>query len=340
MTKTYQPIAILGAGSWGTAIGLTLARRGQTVHIWSIESAEITAMQTEKFNNRYLPGIALPDTLIPMLDLADTVRGVKDIIIVVPSSGYRSTLEQLLPLTSSADTRILCAAKGLDGDTGELLGQVTASIMGPYCPFAVLSGPSFAKEVAMGLPVAVDLASANPLMLRELTERFDQPLFNIHPCTDVVGVELGGVVKNVLAIGTGLIDGLELGASARSAFMTQGLHEMIRLGMALGASRETFFGLSGVGDMILTCTDDLSRNRRLGLALGQGKTVAEAEKEIGQAIEGKRNADTVSRLAARLRVSTPICNAINLIVQGKLEPKTILPSLISGKPVEIPHQIS
>ncbi len=339
MTTTYQPIAILGAGSWGTAIGLTLARRGQTVHIWSIESAEIIAMQTEKFNNRYLPGIALPDTLKPMLDLADTVRGVKDIVMVVPSAGYRATLEQLLPFTSS-ETRILCAAKGLDGDTGELLGQVTASIMGPYCPFAVLSGPSFAKEVAMGLPVAVDLASANSLMLRELTARFDQPLFNIHPCTDVVGVELGGVVKNVLAVGTGLIDGLELGASARSAFMTQGLHEMIRLGVALGANPETFFGLSGIGDMILTCTDDLSRNRRLGLALGQGKTVAEAEQEIGQAIEGKRNADTVSRLAARLRIRAPICNAINLIVQGKLQPKAVLPSLLSGKPVEIPPQIS
>ena len=339
MTTTYQPIAILGAGSWGTAIGLTLARRGQTVHIWSIETSEITAMQEEKYNNRYLPGIPLPDTLIPMLDLEQTVRGVKDIVMVVPSAGYRATLEKLLPL-STVETRILCAAKGLDGETGELLGQVTAGVMGAQCPFAVLSGPSFAKEVAMGLPVAVDLASANALMLRELTERFDQPLFNIHPCTDVVGVELGGVVKNVLAVGTGLIDGLELGASARSAFMTQGLHEMIRLGVALGANPETFFGLSGIGDMILTCTDDLSRNRRLGLALGRGKSVTEAEQEIGQAIEGKRNADTVSRLAARLKVNMPICNSINLIVQGKIQPESILPSLLAGKSVEIPQQIS
>ena len=334
MTTTYQPIAILGAGSWGTAIGLTLARRGQTVHIWSIESAEITAMQTEQCNNRYLPGIPLPDTLKPMLDLAETVRGVKDIVMVVPSAGYRATLEQLLPL-STPETRILCAAKGLDGETGELLGQVTASVMGLTCPFAVLSGPSFAKEVAMGLPVAVDLASENSLMLRELTERFDHPLFSVHPCTDVVGVELGGVVKNVLAVGTGLIDGLELGASARSAFMTQGLHEMVHLGLALGANAQTFMGLSGIGDMILTCTDDLSRNRRLGLALGRGKTVPEAEQEIGQAIEGKRNADTVSRLAARLKVNMPICNAINLIVQGKIQPNAILPRLLSGKPISV-----
>lgn len=315
--KQLKPIAILGAGSWGTALALYLGRRGQTVRLWSIESTEIEAMLADKANERYLPGISLPETIHPMLQLEETVRDVDDVLVVVPSVGFRQTLSMMKPLAKQ-NVRILCASKGLDTKTGQLLSHVAAEIYGEAHPFAVLSGPSFAKEVARGLPCAVMIASKQANYLRELTERFDSGIFRVHPSNDVLGVEAGGVVKNVVAIATGIVDGLQLGANTRSALITQGLAEIITLGTALGGRLETFIGLAGLGDLILTCSDDQSRNRRMGLAIGRGRNIEEAEREIGQVVEGKRNAELVAQLSQQYKLNLPVCAKVWEILQGKL----------------------
>ncbi len=327
-SQPLKPITILGAGSWGTALALTLARQGQTVRLWSYEISEIAALLAERTNTRFLPGFPFPDTIQPTANLAEAVKGVDDILVVVPSVGFRDTLTMLKPLIEK-QTRIICASKGLDEDTGELLNEMTEDVLGKDRPFAVLSGPSFAKEVAAGLPAAVVIASKDNVMLKEAVERFTTPAFRVYPSDDVIGVELGGVVKNVIAIATGISDGLELGSNARSALITRGLAEIIRLGTAMGGKIETFIGLSGMGDLILTCSDNQSRNRRMGLALGQGKDIAAAEAAIGQVVEGKRNAELVLQLAEKYNVEMPICETVWGILQGKLVAKEAAEKLLS-----------
>lgn len=327
-SQQLKPITILGAGSWGTAIALYLARRGQTVRIWSIEKSEIDAMLADNANNRYMPGFNLPDSLHPMADLAEAVQGVDDVMVVVPSAGFRHTLTLLKPLIGQ-HVRITCAAKGLDTETGQLLGNVAEEIMGKERPFAVLSGPSFAREVAAGLPCAVVIASHHKTLAAELKQRFNSPIFRIYTSNDVTGVEVGGLAKNVIAIATGISDGMELGSNARSALITRGLAEIIRLGTALGGKTETFIGLSGLGDLILTCSDNQSRNRRLGLAIGKGQDIAAAEREIGQVVEGKRNAELVSKLAKKHGIDMPICEIMWQILQGKLQAKEAIDILLS-----------
>jgi len=326
--QLLKPVVILGAGSWGTAIALYLARRGQVVRVWSIEKSEIDAMCSERANNRYMPGFTLPDTLQPMDNLAEAVKGVDDIIIVVPSIGFRHTLTLLKPLIAP-HVRIICAAKGLDTETGQLLGDVALEVMGSERRFAVLSGPSFAREVAAGLPCAVVVASHDQAFANDLKQRFNSSIFRIYTSDDVIGVEIGGVAKNVIAIATGISDGMELGSNARSALITRGLAEIIRLGTALGGKLETFVGLSGLGDLILTCSDNQSRNRRLGLAIGKGFDIHEAEREIGQVVEGKRNAELVYKLAERHGIDMPICETIWQILQGKLNAKDAIDILLS-----------
>lgn len=316
-TQSLKPIAILGAGSWGTALGLYLSRRKQHVRIWSIETSEIIAMQRERANTRYLPGHTLPTNLHPCTELKDSLHGVDDVLMVVPSIGFRHTLMAAKPYLS-ANSRIICATKGLETHTGQLLSEVTSDVLGDEIPFAVLSGPSFAKEVAAGLPTAVMIASQNAVFLTDLISRFNSPIFRAFPSEDIVGLEIGGTVKNVIAIATGLLDGMGYGANARCAVITQGLAEISQLGMRLGGEQQTFFGLAGLGDLILTSTDNQSRNRRLGLALGQGKNIHEAEKEIGQAVEGKQNAEWVALLASRYDLKMPICVTVWDILQGKM----------------------
>ncbi|RDI41693.1 Glycerol-3-phosphate dehydrogenase [NAD(P)+] [Aquicella lusitana] len=326
--QQFKPVTILGAGSWGTALALYLARRGQTVRLWSVEIPEVAAMLAERANSRYLPGFQFPDTIQPTANLADAIKDIDDVIIAVPSVGFRETLIMLKPLIHDR-IRITCASKGLDEDTGQLLSEVTEEILEKDRPFAVLSGPSFAREVAAGLPAAVVIASRNKILLSDLTQRFNSSIFRIYPSDDVVGVEVGGVVKNVIAIATGISDGMELGANARSALITRGLAEIMRLGIALGGKLETFIGLSGMGDLILTCTDNLSRNRRLGLAIGKGRNVQEAEHEIGQVVEGKRNAELVVLLAERHNVDMPICETVWQILQEKISAKDAVDQLLS-----------
>lgn len=327
-SQQLKPITILGAGSWGTALALYLARRGQTVRMWSIEKSEIDAMLSERTNNRFMPGFSLPDTIHPTANLAEAVKDVDDVIVVVPSAGFRHTLTLLKPLIGT-NVRITCAAKGLDTETGQLLGNVAEEIMGKERQFAVLSGPSFAREVAAGLPCAVVIASHHLILLNDLKQRFNSSIFRIYTSDDVIGVEIGGVTKNVIAIATGISDGMELGSNARSALITRGLAEIIRLGTALGGKLETFVGLSGLGDLILTCSDNQSRNRRLGLAIGKDGDIHEAEREIGQVVEGKRNAELVFKLAEQHGIDMPICETIWQILQGKLVAKEAIDILLS-----------
>jgi glycerol-3-phosphate dehydrogenase (NAD(P)+) len=260
--------------------------------------------------------------------LSAAIQDVDDVIIVVPSVGFRATLNMLKPLIHP-HVRVICASKGLDGETGKLLSEVAEETLGKEHKFAVLSGPSFAREVAAGKPAAVVIASHHKALVSELTKRFDSPLFRIYPSNDVVGVEVGGVVKNVIAIATGIFDGMELGANARSALITHGLEEIMRLGIRLGGQKDTFVGLAGLGDLILTCSDDLSRNRRMGLALGRGKNVQEAEREIGQVVEGKRNAEIVVMLANKIGVDMPICSTVWQILNGKLSAKEAVTQLLA-----------
>lgn len=313
-----KPITLLGAGSWGTALALYLARRGQLVKMWSVDPAEISALLADRMNKRFLPGFELPELISPTASIEDAVADVEDILMVVPSVGYRSTLNLLKPHIKPT-TCIISASKGIDEKSGRMLNVAVEDILGKEQPFAVLSGPTFAQEVASGLPAAVMIASHDKEIVTKLIARFDSPLLRAYPSTDVVGVEIGGVVKNVIAIATGISDGLELGANMCSALMTLGLTEIASLGLALGARAETFMSLAGMGDLVLTASDDLSRNRRFGLALGRGKDLAQAERDIGQAIEGKRNAELVTKLARELHVEMPICETVWQILQGKLD---------------------
>lgn len=324
-----KSIALLGAGSWGTALALYLARRHQVVRMYSVEAKEIEAMLADQENRRFMPGHKLPSTIQPTVDLELAVKDVDDIIIVVPSVGFRDVLDALKKYIHPR-TRIVCATKGLDTNTGDLLSDICQQVLGDTHPFAVLSGPSFAREVAAGLPAAVVIASKNKLLREALFKRFDSDIFRIDLSDDVIGVEIGGVVKNVIAIATGIVDGLALGANARSAIITRGLAEIIRLGEALGGQLKTFIGLAGLGDLILTCSDDQSRNRRLGLAIGRGKTVSEAEREIGQVVEGKRNAELVAILAKKHHIQMPIVETVWAILQDQAEPKKAIIQLLAG----------
>jgi glycerol-3-phosphate dehydrogenase (NAD(P)+) len=298
------------------------------VRIWSIETAEITAMLADQANHRYLPGVLLPHLIQPMANLREAVKEVDDIIIVVPSAGFRQILLLLKPLIHPT-LRLTCAAKGLDMETGQLFSEIVEEVLGKERPFAVLSGPSFAREVAAGLPCAVVIASHHDVFLNELKQRFHSPIFRIDTSHDVIGVEIGGATKNVIAIATGISDGMELGSNARSALITHGLSEIIRLGIALGGKLETFIGLAGLGDLILTCSDNQSRNRRLGLAVGKGCDIQEAEREIGQVVEGKRNAELVANLALRHGIDMPICQGVWQILQGQLSAKEAIDLLLS-----------
>lgn len=328
MNEFEKPILILGAGSWGTALALHLSRLNQTVYLWSNEKNHILDMQKEGLNRRYLPDQVFPPTLIPIVDFTEALQNCDDVLIAVPSSGFRDVLTQLKPhLKTSA--RLMWVTKGLDEHTGGLLHETLYEITNNHYPYAILSGPSFAGEVAKGLPTAVVVASHDLSFAEHIAKRFNSPVFRVYLTQDVVGVEIGGAVKNVMAIATGISDGMGFGTNARCALITRGLAEITRLGIALGAKSETLTGLAGLGDLILTCTDNQSRNRRFGLSISQGAQTDDAEKEIGQIVEGKRNAELVVKLAERVKVDMPIVYAVYHILKGKITPHDAMRDLLS-----------
>ncbi|CAI1188126.1 MULTISPECIES: NAD(P)H-dependent glycerol-3-phosphate dehydrogenase [Serratia] len=310
MNTVNASMTVIGAGSYGTALAITLARNGHSVVLWGHNPEQIQKMQHDRCNQAFLPDVAFPDTLLLEADLARALAASRDVLVVVPSHVFGDVLRQLKPHLRP-DARIVWATKGLEAETGRLLQDVAREALGDAIPLAVVSGPTFAKELAAGLPTAIALASTDAQFAEDLQLLLHcGKSFRVYSNPDFIGVQLGGAVKNVIAIGAGMSDGIGFGANARTALITRGLTEMSRLGSALGADPSTFMGMAGLGDLVLTCTDNQSRNRRFGIMLGQGKGVQEAQDSIGQVVEGYRNTKEVLALAQRYGVEMPITEQI------------------------------
>ncbi|HAT5005249.1 NAD(P)H-dependent glycerol-3-phosphate dehydrogenase [Serratia marcescens] len=310
MNTVNASMTVIGAGSYGTALAITLARNGHTVVLWGHNPAQIQTLQHDRCNQAFLPDVPFPDTLLLEADLARALAASRDVLVVVPSHVFGDVLRQLKPHLRP-DARIVWATKGLEAETGRLLQDVAREALGEAIPLAVLSGPTFAKELAAGLPTAIALAATDAQFADDLQQLLHcGKSFRVYSNPDFIGVQLGGAVKNVIAIGAGMSDGIGFGANARTALITRGLAEMSRLGSALGADPSTFMGMAGLGDLVLTCTDNQSRNRRFGIMLGQGKGVQEAQDSIGQVVEGYRNTKEVLALAQRHGVEMPITEQI------------------------------
>jgi len=323
-------IAVLGAGSWGTALALSLARNGHQVKLWSHRAAQVMEMQALLGNPAYLPGIVFPPDLSAEADLAEVVGFASQVLIAVPSRGFGTVCEQLRGVIAD-NTGVAWATKGLDPDTHWLLHQVVSELLGDR-PMAMISGPSFAKEVALQMPTALTVAASSPQFAGLWAELLHGDAMRAYTSTDLVGVEVCGAVKNVLAIAAGISDGLGFGANARAALVTRGLVEMQRLGAVYGAQPETFFGLAGLGDLMLTCTDNQSRNRRAGLGLAKGQTPQGVETEIGQVVEGLQSVVEVRAIANRQNIDMPITEQVYQIVCLGADPLQAVKSLLARVP--------
>ncbi len=323
-----SPIAVLGAGSWGTALALQLARAGGATALWGRDAAALGSMAAERVNARYLPQLRFPQSLLIEPDLARAVREYRDLLICVPSHSFRENIAAIAPHLRP-DSRLAWATKGFEQQTGALPHQIAREILGERVPLAVLSGPTFAREVAAGLPTAMTVAASDPAFATELAERISDQRFRAYTSHDMLGVEVGGAVKNVLAIAAGVSDGLQFGANARIALINRGLIEMTRLGVALGAQAETFMGLSGMGDLVLTCTDNQSRNRRVGMLIATGCSAEQAAREIGFVCEGVYGARSVWQVAQREGVEMPICEQVYRVLYEGLPPQQAVAALMS-----------
>lgn len=311
-------ISVLGAGSYGTALAISLARNGNKVLLWGRNHNKIAEMQQKKCNDDFLPGVTFPDSMDLTSDLKYAVESTDILLVVVPSNGFRSVLKQIKPFLTEKH-RVAWATKGIEAKSGKLLSDVVREEFGSSIPFAVISGPTFAKELATGMPTAISVSGSDDNFIDEFSKLIHSSInFRVYKNPDYIGIQIGGCVKNVIAIGAGLSDGLGFGANARTALITRGLVEIQRLGKALGAMSNTFMGMAGLGDLMLTCTDNQSRNRRFGIALGRGKTVEEAMTEIGQVVEGYHNTEDVYYLAKKYGVEMPICEEIyKVLYEGK-----------------------
>ncbi|HTT08829.1 MAG TPA: NAD(P)H-dependent glycerol-3-phosphate dehydrogenase [Gammaproteobacteria bacterium] len=327
----HRPILVAGAGSWGTALAILIARNGHPVLLWGHDAAHIARLSRERCNARHLPGFAFPPPLTPVEELEEALTQARDVIAAVPVAGLRGVLEQIA-IHAPADVRISWACKGFERDTLCLPHQIVEQMFSRDCPQAVISGPSFAREVAADVPTAIVVGSRDAGFAGDLVARLHGGRFRTYRSEDVTGIEIGGAVKNVFAIAAGISDGLGFGANSRAALITRGLAEMMRLGEAMGAHRETFMGLAGLGDLVLTCTQDQSRNRRLGLALAAGKDLATALKEINQTVEGVHTADAVEKLAKKHGVEIPIAVEVARILRGETTPQAAVQTLLARGP--------
>jgi glycerol-3-phosphate dehydrogenase (NAD(P)+) len=322
-------ITVFGAGSYGTALAFCLSRNKHHTYLWGRDEQAIKSMQKSRCNEKYLPKFTYPDALAPTSDLEGALKDSEYLLVVVPSHAFSDLLKTIAPFIT-ANHKVIWASKGLEPGTGRLLQQVAADILPASTPLAVLSGPTFAAEMAAGLPTAITLSSTNDALGAEFSSLLHDPKrFRVYLNSDLIGVQLGGAVKNVIAIGAGLGDGLGFGANARTALITRGLAEMKRLGLALGAQSETFMGMACLGDLVLTCTDNQSRNRRFGLALGQGLSVDEAINSIGQVVEGYRNTDEVHILSKAQGIEMPICEQIYKVLYNGKSAKDAAVALLS-----------
>jgi glycerol-3-phosphate dehydrogenase (NAD(P)+) len=323
-----KTITVLGAGSWGTALALRLAANHNDTCLWGHDPAFIKTLSSDRENKQFLAGFSFPENLALETDLTLAVQNSRDLLLAIPSHAFREVLTGLAPALGT-QSRIAWATKGLEYGSGKFMSEVLEEVLGSRYPAAVVSGPTFAREVAAGLPTALTVASNNPVFANDMAHRLHGDSMRVYTSDDMTGVQLGGTVKNVLAIASGITDGMQLGANSRAALITRGLAEIIRLGDAMGARRETLMGLAGVGDLILTCTDDLSRNRRLGLALGRGTGLEMALQEIGQVVEGYNTAREVVQLAKQYKVDMPISEQVFRVLHEQLSPADAVRNLLA-----------
>ena len=322
---TSQPVLVQGAGSWGTALALVLARNHHQVYLWDINLEMIREIKLVRYNRKYLPEIKIPKNVFPIEGVKEVPAEIKKIISAVPCHALRSSLNFLKPLSIGS---ICIACKGFEPDTQKLNHKVIEEEIN-NCSIAVLSGPSFAKEVAAGLPTAITIASKDIKIAQDFSSLFHSDIFRTYVHSDYIGVQIAGAVKNVMAIAAGISDGLGFGSNARSALITRGLAEIIRLGISIGAKQETFLGLAGLGDLILTCTDNQSRNRRLGLLLAEGLSVKQAREKINQEIEGLNTAKEVGVLAKKNKIEMPITEQVINVIESKCSAKDAVQNLLN-----------
>ncbi|GAB4392099.1 MAG: NAD(P)H-dependent glycerol-3-phosphate dehydrogenase [Gammaproteobacteria bacterium] len=321
-------ISVIGAGSWGTALAILLARQGHQVFLWGHDPEHLKAMMATRRNDRYLPDSVLPDGVAITLQLATALATSEIALVVVPSHAFREQLMQIKQC-KTYPSAFIWASKGVDPQTGQLLHLTMQEVLPHVKQFAVLSGPSFAREVAAGLPTAITLAANDEAFAQLCCRLFHSDYFRVYCSDDFIGVELGGIVKNIFAIAAGISDGLNFGANARCALITRGLAEMMRLGQALGAQPHTLMGLAGLGDLVLTCTDDQSRNRRFGLAIARNADIQQAQQAIGQVVEGFRNTAQIYHIAQKYQVEMPITEQVYKVLQGQITPRQAVTNLLS-----------
>ncbi len=331
MVQSAPVIAVLGAGSWGTALAILLGRNGARVRLWGLEK-EMQALIKDGENRHFLPGVAFPEGLDPVVDLGLALEGADEVLVVVPSHAFPSLLKTIAPMLET-HTTLSWATKGLEKQSGQLLSTVAQQILGDR-PIGIISGPTFAGEVARCLPTAVTVASTSQEHAERLASYLHSDRFRAYTSTDIIGLQIGGAAKNVMAIAAGIADGLEFGANTRAALITRGLAEIMRLGLAMGGRQETFMGLGGLGDLALTCTDNQSRNRRMGLALAKGMSIEQAKQEIGQEVEGVGAAKVIRAKARELGIEMPITEQAYRVLYEGLDPKVAVQLLLerSQKP--------
>lgn len=324
-------IAVLGAGAWGTALSVLLARNGYPVRLWGNDRAHVERLARERVNAAGLPGVVLPAEIELHADLRDVASGASGLLVAVPSHAFRQTLASTHPHVKPG-VALAWATKGLEPGGGRLLSEIAEDEFGRGAPLAVVSGPTFAIEIARGLPAALTVASRDSRAAEQVAGWLRNDRVRIYTSDDVAGVQLGGAIKNVIAIAAGISDGLGFGANARAALITRGLAELARLGVALGGRAETFMGLAGAGDLILTCTDNTSRNRRVGLGLGQGRKLKDIIAEVGQEAEGVATARELYALARKTGVEMPITEQVYRVLYEGLSPQAAVEALLKRDP--------
>ena len=321
-----QKASVIGAGSWGCALALNLAKNGYEVSMWTRSEEHAIEINTKKTNERYLPGITIPATITATTDIRSAIKESELIVLAVPSQAIRSICEEIKDFVKK-DQILVDVAKGIEKSTGLKMSEVCNEVL-PNIPYSVLSGPSHAEEVARNIPTTVTIASKDIGIARKIQEAFSNDTFRAYTSDDVVGVELGGAFKNIIAFGAGICDGLGYGDNTKAALMTRGLYEIIKLGTAMGANPNSFSGLSGIGDLIVTCTSMHSRNRRAGILIGQGKTLEETLKEVDMVVEGITATEIAYKISNELNISTPIIDAIYSVLTTDEDPKETLLSLM------------
>ena len=331
MAQTKK-IAVLGSGSWGTALALVLARNGFDVSLWGHRAEHLEQIRADGVNKLYLPEFPFPNNLATEADLSQLVKKHHQYLLVIPSKAFRETIDRLKAAGLPEDSTIIWGTKGFDPQNQDLLSDVIINELGNNINHGIVSGPSFSKEVAANLPTALTVAANNIDIAKQAAKWFHNDRMRVYTNNDLVGVQVGGAIKNVMAIAAGISDGLGFGANSRAALITRGLTEITRLGVKLGAQAETFFGLAGLGDLVLTCTDNQSRNRRFGLGLGQGKSPEQVLKEIGQEVEGLFTTKEAYKLSVKHDISMPITTEVHRVLYEGCTPLEAVKNLLNRSP--------